>query len=497
MRDVQRALLTAAILWTACVVALTELLSVYKLVSFGSVLAGWLAVTVVSFIIFFFSARHWLRMHGDILYTDEAHHEEVLFAIGTLLHFDIGGLQPTLLALAELLQNLRAAARQRLHMTVSRIMALPATLAGAKPGARWARCAGWLQVALILVLLAGVVAIVMATGVIAFNAPPNNFDSMNSHAARVAHWLQQGSVEHYPTHTADALRYEPLAGYVMLQFNAMAGDDRYANLVQWLSMLGSIIGVSLIARQLGAGLRGQVLASVICATLPMGIMQATSTQIDYVAGFWLLATVATFIQAVVKPALGSTMLAGIALGLALLSKITNFFFVFPLVLWLAYRAARWRRLAWLAQAALIVALALFVNTKQFQRNMTTFGHPLGLNINRLFFTADELRIPGDVRTEDLGGTTLFTVISTNAGVRWLLARCTNNAPGAVDVYVNDRLALPDANWPRAGELPTTNEWRALGLVDIMQGRNDIRVRARGGAQPVAWGLAPIEDKRGE
>lgn len=46
------------------------------------------------------------------------------------------------------------------------------------------------------------------------------------------------------------------------------------------AVAGSLIGVSLSASELGADRRGQILAVLVCATLPMLVLQGSSTQND-------------------------------------------------------------------------------------------------------------------------------------------------------------------------------------------------------------------------
>ena len=138
-------------------------------------------------------------------------------------------------------------------------------------------------------VMAGWGAIVVAlSGAVALFAVPTTWDSMSYHLARVAHWAQNHTVAFYPTHIVRQLYQPPWAEFAMLHLYILAGSDRLANLVQWVAMAVSLVGVSVIARQLGAGPRGQLLSAFVCATIPMGIMQASTTQNDYVAALWLV-----------------------------------------------------------------------------------------------------------------------------------------------------------------------------------------------------------------
>lgn len=80
----------------------------------------------------------------------------------------------------------------------------------------------------------------------------------------------------------------PWAEFAIIHFYVLSGGDRLSNGVQWISMLGNLTGVSLIAKQLGGTKESQLLAALIAASLPMGILQASSTQTDYVVTLWLV-----------------------------------------------------------------------------------------------------------------------------------------------------------------------------------------------------------------
>jgi 4-amino-4-deoxy-L-arabinose transferase-like glycosyltransferase len=100
-------------------------------------------------------------------------------------------------------------------------------------------------------------------------------------------------------------------------------------------MLGSLVGVSLIAQQLGGPPHSQVLATVVCTTIPMGILQASSSQTDYVVAFWLVCLV-YFLGRLVRHR-GSKhhsvdmLCVGASLGLAVLTKPTAYFIALPFI----------------------------------------------------------------------------------------------------------------------------------------------------------------------
>lgn len=225
-------------------------------------------------------------------------------------------------------------------------------------------------------LLGGIVLSLSLTLLIGIVAPPNNWDSMVYHMTRVMHWLQNGSVAHYPTHSPLQLYFPPWAEYAILHFQALSGTDRLANMVQWFALVGSVIGASVAARQLGAGARGQVLAAFAAATLPMGIMQATNTKNDLVLAFWSVAAVSQGLLLQDDRSWRRVLLFGAGLGLAVLTKGTAFFFVFPFALWLCILLYRSEPRLFPARIALICCIAFLLNAGHWWRNYTVFGHPL-------------------------------------------------------------------------------------------------------------------------
>ncbi|MFB8794993.1 MAG: hypothetical protein U7126_12410 [Microcoleus sp.] len=230
----------------------------------------------------------------------------------------------------------------------------------------------------LLWLLGGVSLIFAAVGLIAIVSPPNNWDSMTYHMSRVAHWMQNRSVEHYPTSYVPQLFHPPGAEFAIMHFQIISGGDRFANLIQWLSMVGSAIAVSLIAKQLGANLRGQVFAAVFAATLPMGILQGSSTQNDYAVCFWVVCFVSCGLAGMSAGiTLSNTLKIGANLGLALLTKTTGYIFSLPFIIWFLIVGIKRYHQKMLPPILMIAAVTLILNIGHFWRNYDLFGYLIG------------------------------------------------------------------------------------------------------------------------
>jgi hypothetical protein len=224
------------------------------------------------------------------------------------------------------------------------------------------------------IFLAGLVLIFTVLAILAVGFAPNTWDAMTYHLARVEHWAQNKSIAYYPTHILRQATYPPWAEWALLQLRILSGGDHFYGLLQWLAMVVSTVGVSLIARWLGAGMTGQCLAGLLSACLPMGILQAASTQNDYVLTMWLVVFVyflLNFIRGAKNPSL---LLASLSLGLAFLTKGYAYLYCAPfLVLYLLTGPSK----SWLHRMKMLLVLigiALMINAGYFYRNEQAFGH---------------------------------------------------------------------------------------------------------------------------
>jgi hypothetical protein len=270
-----------------------------------------------------------------------------------------------------------------------------------------ARPEGWMD----WVLLGGIAFYLVMTALVAFLAPPNTFDSLNYHMARVAHWVQDRSVRHFLTGIDIQNSYSPGAEMTILNVFVLAGNDTFVNFIEWLSSAGCIVGASWIAYKLGAQRRGQLLAAVFVATLPMGIAQASSTMNDFVVAFWLICIAAELPTLIDEKKPAALPFEGLAAGFAFLTKPTSAAYLIPLGIWTIFSAFR----ALGVRTALIwgsfaVAAGLLVNLPHLTRNLMVYGNVFDPVMSSTF--ANELKTWQ-------GTTSIFLKhLSVHAGTPW-------------------------------------------------------------------------------
>ncbi len=226
---------------------------------------------------------------------------------------------------------------------------------------------GWLSLLLILFVLA-------ITFVVAWLSPPQTWDSLSYHMSRIAHWAQNQSVADYITGIERQNSMNPGGEMISLSTYVLIGGDRLATFTQWFAMLGSVLGVSLIACYLGAKKYGQWLAAGFAITVPMGMVQASSTITDYIATFWVICVITVTVNYHHSRNDKSLLFLGLAAGLALLTKSTTIPFLLPFAIWLAILIIRRNKpLQMLRWGFTIALLAMAINTPFFVRNLQTYG----------------------------------------------------------------------------------------------------------------------------
>lgn len=222
-------------------------------------------------------------------------------------------------------------------------------------------------------------AVFIFTGIIAYVVPPHDSDVLAYHMPRVVHWIQNQSVAFYAVPDARHLWMPPWPAYAQTNLYLLGGSDRFANMIQWSAMVISVISVSRIAAYLGSNIRGQLIAALFAATIPMGIYQASSSLTDYSAAAWVTVS-GCLIFRNMKMKNGWLEWIGLGLSVALgyLTKGTYVLFVLPFVVWFAVEQIQKTKVSeWFPRGLVILLLILIMVMPFSLRSWTIFDSVMG------------------------------------------------------------------------------------------------------------------------
>lgn len=218
-------------------------------------------------------------------------------------------------------------------------------------------------------------------------SPPNNFDAHSYHLNRILIWTNNGNLDHFPTEHIQQLYLNVFAEYLVLDSVLLSGSDRFAGLIQFGSFIGSLAGTSLLAKKMGMKADGQLLAAAFLLTLPIGIFESTSTQVDYIACFFFITFVYFGFELLEKKTLLTLMAFLFSLIFGGFTKYTIFIFAIPFTLYFAFRLLnQYGFLYAIKVLTLAVVLMTFIFAPFFYRNYELFSNIMSPPEDTRFFT---------------------------------------------------------------------------------------------------------------
>lgn len=218
--------------------------------------------------------------------------------------------------------------------------------------------------------------LLITTAATALISAPNNWDSMVYHLARIPYWIQQGHVGHFPAHVSRQLGFPPLSEFILMHSILLYDTDRLLNLYQCFFALSSAICVSEIAKQLNFSPKVQISAILLTASLPMLIMQSSSTQNDLVNAFFLLTALLFIIRYKRSNNSKALLYIAISAALALLTKGTAYIYLLPMAIWTVILFLKSRSKSW-SMVGIGLAIIFVINVSHWNRNDTVFNNFLG------------------------------------------------------------------------------------------------------------------------
>jgi hypothetical protein len=92
--------------------------------------------------------------------------------------------------------------------------------------------------------------ILILIGFQGFIYPPNNWDSLTYHMARIPHWIINENISPFPTAIARQVNSPPFSELFISQLNILAKNDFFSNFIQFMFLIGNIAVSILISNNL-------------------------------------------------------------------------------------------------------------------------------------------------------------------------------------------------------------------------------------------------------
>lgn len=158
-----------------------------------------------------------------------------------------------------------------------------------------------------------------------FLSAPNTTDSMVYHLPRVMYWVQEHTLYQ------DIIRNDhdfmaPFGEYLLLHLYLIFNSDKLLFLSQWLAFAITIVLSFLIAKQMGISDRVANYIAVLVASLPIAVIQSSSTQTDMVTTVLLMFSVYFALNFLKSPSLMNCLLFSVSIGFGITTKATFLLF---------------------------------------------------------------------------------------------------------------------------------------------------------------------------
>lgn len=300
--------------------------------------------------------------------------------------------------------------------------------------------------------------------------PPNNWDSMTYHLARIPNWISHQSVEHYATGSIRQIYQPPFAEYVIMHFNILNRADYFSASVQFLFLLFTVVAILCIVDELGLGRKYQVIAIGLTFSIPEVLLQASSTQNDIVVSFFIISACIFAFKAVKQPVFKNYFLLGLAIGIGILTKGTAYIYLAPVILVFAaavlIRLYKTKNLRYLIYSLAVVVLIVGINSGFYARNYKLYHNILGVDKTESQMYANQKMSP----------LLLLSSMVKNAGLHFGIIFDRHIQPSAEKViYKLHRWAGVDINDPAVNYLdmkfttatPVTHEDASPNLLHFL------------------------------
>lgn len=207
---------------------------------------------------------------------------------------------------------------------------------------------------------------------------PSTTDSMVYHLPRVMYWIQESSVYQDVVRSPHDFK-APFAEYLLLNLYFLTDSDRLLFLSQWIAFVMVVYLSWVIAGQLGVTKKWQDLAALFVASVPVVLMQASSTQVDVVPTLLTLICMYLALVLLKRWTVTCVLLLGFAVGLGMATKATFFVYLIIPFGYLFFRLLKKPKKLFQVVAVSIL-FVLLINFRFATQNMQLYGSVLGVHI---------------------------------------------------------------------------------------------------------------------
>lgn len=231
---------------------------------------------------------------------------------------------------------------------------------------------------------------------LARNVVPNNYDSMVYHLPRIMNWMQNRTVDYYPTNSCRQVISPVLTEYAQMHFYWLLGGDYYFSLVQFFAYVINAVLLGQICKKINMGRTATYLTIVLYLSMPVCLAEAITTQVDLFGTMWLLVFIDIVVDLIKIPhfeiksygTLVPLFGCASAVGLGFLTKSNVCFCMVPFLVWLLISRLRakdrLKDLLILIILAGVIVLAFVLPT--FVRNYLYWGDILAASYSSTLST---------------------------------------------------------------------------------------------------------------
>jgi hypothetical protein len=208
--------------------------------------------------------------------------------------------------------------------------------------------------------------------------PEVGHDNLAYHLPRLGYWLQQQAALPLLANNPRIGSFPAVSNILQLVPVLFLRSDRWCGLIQLTAALGTWLAIAGVARALGSSRAAAGTAALLWLSIPLVIEQATDTQVDVSAAFFVVTALYFSARDRAEPSRFRLATAAAAALLAIGTKTQTVVFALPILIWLTWRL--WRRdHGILPLAGGLAAVFAFLAFAAFQvLNWRLWGAPSGL-----------------------------------------------------------------------------------------------------------------------